>query len=217
MFLSGDWLAVNGKRLVDPFHMDQVDCASYSMRMGDEAYISPRGERDNKMALCQLGYKQAVEIPAGQFAFLLTRERVTIPHDLIAFINMKNGLKSSGLVNVSGFHVDPGYNGRLVFAVFNAGTKKITVRQNDNLFLIWFARLEDATPRYAKQKSGFNKIDSDFISKIPEESASLNSLTSRIGLLESKLSWRKEAIIYILGVFSATIVGLIVAKILDLF
>nr|WP_207209481.1 hypothetical protein [Frigidibacter mobilis] len=178
--------------------------------MGDEAYVSPEGQKDRSPTLRQLNHEEAVEIPAGQFAFLLTREFVTVPHDLIAFINMKNGLKSSGLVNVSGFHVDPGYKGRLVFAVFNAGPKKITVRQNDDAFLIWFARLEGATEKHARKKAGFNKIESELIARVPEESASLNSLTARIERMEKQLSWRRTAIIYIAGIISAVLAGLIV-------
>lgn len=217
MFLSGDWLAEYGGSLVKPFNRAQIDCASYAMRMGDEAYVSVWGSRDRKLTLCQLKHEEAIEIPAGQFAFLLTHEKVTIPHDLLAFINIKNGLKSSGLVNVSGFHVDPGYRGRLVFAVFNAGPKKITVRHNDELFLIWFARLEGATEKYARKKAGFTKLESDFISRIPEESASLNSLTDRIERLESKVSWRRSALIYFAGVLSAVLASMVSNWLVELF
>lgn len=68
---------------------------------------------------------------------------------------MKSGLKNSGLVNVSGFHVDPGYKGKLLFAIFNAGPQTVTVRCDQDAFLIWFARLEGATETYARKKGGF--------------------------------------------------------------
>nr|WP_197020455.1 hypothetical protein [Halomonas sp. HL-48] len=185
--------------------------------MGNEAYVSPEGLKDRRPNLVQLEHEQSVEIPAGQFAFLLTREIVTVPHDLIAFINMKNGLKSSGLVNVSGFHVDPGYKGRLVFAVFNAGPKKITVRQNDAAFLIWFARLEGATESYSRKKKGFMKIESELIARVPEESASLNSLTARIERLETKLYWGRTILISVGGFFSATVAGFLAGKLTGIF
>src|SRR6187401_893703 len=37
------------------------------------------------------------EIPTGQFAYLLTKEKVHIPHDTMAFISMRTGFKNSGL------------------------------------------------------------------------------------------------------------------------
>lgn len=209
MFLSGDMLSEYGKNWIRPFHPNQVDCAAYALRMGDEAYVSPEGHRDKKPALIQLHYEQPIDIPSGQFAFLLTREIVTVPHDMIAFINMKNGLKSSGLVNVSGFHVDPGYQGKLVFSVFNAGPRTITVRQNDEAFLIWFARLENATAKFARNKQGFSKIDSALIARIPEESASFNSLTMRIEAIEKTLSWRKNLIVSVISFASAAAAGLL--------
>lgn len=216
MFLSGEMLSKYGSSLIQPFYSHRIDCAAYSLRMGDEAYVSPEGLKDRRPSLLQLEHEQSVEIPAGQFAFLLTRETVTVPNDLIAFINMKNGLKSSGLVNVSGFHVDPGYKGRLVFAVFNAGPKKITVRHNDDAFLIWFARLEGATESYARKKKGFMKIESELIARVPEESASLNSLTARIERLETKLSWRRVVLVYVAGFFSAAVAGFIAGKLLGI-
>ena len=47
-----------------------------------------------------------------------------------------------GLVNVSGFHVDPGYKGRLKFAVYNAGGSDIKLTRGDAIFLIWFSELD---------------------------------------------------------------------------
>jgi hypothetical protein len=42
----------------------------------------------------------------------------------MAFISMRTAFKFKGLVNISGFHVDPGYKGKLIFAVFNASPTK---------------------------------------------------------------------------------------------
>ena len=47
----------------------------------------------------------------------------------MAFISIKAKLKFRGLVNVSGFHIDPGYRGKIIFAVFNAGPQPILLRR----------------------------------------------------------------------------------------
>ena len=57
----------------------------------------------------------------GQFAFLLTDEIVEVPDSAMALISIKAKIKWRGLINVSGFHVDPGFKGRLIFSVYNAG------------------------------------------------------------------------------------------------
>ncbi len=46
-----------------------------------------------------------------------------------------------GLINVSGFHVDPGFKGKLLFSVYNAGTGPISMEKGEPYFLIWFAEL----------------------------------------------------------------------------
>jgi dCTP deaminase len=55
---------------------------------------------------------------------------------------MRAGLKFKGLINVSGFHVDPGWEGRLVFGVYNAGPKTLMLERGQELFLIVFGSLD---------------------------------------------------------------------------
>ncbi len=128
---------------------EQIDCNSYSLKL-DEDYFSTRmpsfinvpfistllhkinfGKRENK-----------IFIESGQFALLLTREFVNIPNDLMGFISMKSQFKLQGLVNVSGFHVDPGWKGKLTFTVYNAGPHRIPLKIDDLTFLIWFSKLD---------------------------------------------------------------------------
>jgi dCTP deaminase len=126
-FWSGETLLSRLPPLIRPFDPTKVDCAAYTLRVGSEIYVSPsESEQDpKKITIQKLDPSQCFTIPAGQFAFLLTEEKITVPLGAIAFISMKSGIKLRGLVNVSGFHVDPGYSGHLIFAVFNAGPKDV--------------------------------------------------------------------------------------------
>ena len=86
-----------------------------------------------------------VTIPAGQFAKLLIHETIEVPEDAVGLISIKSGIKMRGLVNLSGFHVDPGFRGKLLFAVFNAGTSDIILEQMEPTFLIWYVSLDQPT------------------------------------------------------------------------
>lgn len=201
--LSGDIIAEHGDAWVKPFDPERVDGAAYTMRIDDEAFVSPEGRDTRKPGLVQrLSRGAPIVIPPGQFAFLPTREFVTLPHNLLGFINMKSGLKNSGLVNVSGFHVDPGYKGKLMFAVFNAGPQTITVRSDQDAFLIWFARLEGATEKYERRKSGFREINTTLMSLIPAETASLGSLKNRMDQLDRRFYYTATA-----AAVAGTVVG----------
>jgi hypothetical protein len=123
MFWSGETLSERLKPLIDPFTPGRVDCAAYTLAIGPEIYVSPNDQTADPTSVTvrKLTEGEAFTIPPGQFAFLLTEEVVSVPADALAFISIRAKTKFRGLVNVSGFHVDPGYRGQLTFAVFNAG------------------------------------------------------------------------------------------------
>jgi hypothetical protein len=77
-----------------------------------------------------LSFGRLLTIYAGQFAYLLTEEVVKIPSSAMGLISLKFGVKGPGLINVSGFHVDPGYWGRLVFSVYNAGPSEARLQRH---------------------------------------------------------------------------------------
>ncbi len=214
MFLSGDIISEKGANWIKPFDPNRVDCAAYTLRIGDEGFVSPEGRGTRVAGLSQrLNMGDPIVIPPGQFAFIPTREFINIPHDIIGFINMKSKLKNSGLVNVSGFHVDPGYKGKLLFAIFNAGPQTVTVRCDQEAFLIWFARLEGATEAFARKKKGFQNIDTTLMSLIPAETASINSLTQRMNQLDRRLHFVTTGVGLVAAVLGAA-AGAIIANLL---
>jgi dCTP deaminase len=142
------------RSLVTHYDSARVDCAAYTLRMGRQYYLSASEDTSPTNKIENLGNGECIAIPAGQFAFLLTEEIVTVPAGVIAFISMKTELKFRGLVNVSGFHVDPGFSGPLKFAVFNAGPSTICVKQGEESFLIWYADLDSEDTENIKTTEG---------------------------------------------------------------
>lgn len=151
-FWSGEKLKEEvGNCIIGQYDSDNIDCAAYTLHVGPEVFVTPDHYESNPSQNTKrtLGEKEAFNIPSGQFAFLLTEETISISNKCIAFISMKASTKFKGLVNVSGFHVDPGYKGRLVFSVFNAGPMPIKLQRGMPLFLMWLADLDRQT---GKQK-----------------------------------------------------------------
>jgi dCTP deaminase len=134
-----------------------------------------------------------ITIPAGQFGLLITREVVTVPNKAIAFISIRAGTKFRGLVNVSGFHVDPGYNDRLMFSVYNAGSRDIALDYDQPVFLIWFADLDDNTEKPYPPRHGAPRcISADDIMKIQGEVASPGELKKQIDDLKAEKEKREK-------------------------
>ncbi len=171
---------------------DRVEQGCCELSLGGEAFVTSTEHR----LKTRLHKGERVEIPPGQFAALLTKERVWIPDDTLAFISMRASIKFRGLVNVSGFHVDPGFKGNLIFAVYNAGAESVVLSYGQRLFPIWFADLEGpdneraADPKpYSKKEQ--NTIRDDIVMNMLGEVASPAELKRDLDALRRSFSQMK--------------------------
>ena len=178
-FWNSQTLEKKLKDLVPSAKPTAIDCNSITLHMGREVYVTPTLEAPSSHTKVALKLGQAFTIPAGQFAFLLTEESISVPTNAMAFISMKAKIKFRGLINVSGFHVDPGYSGKLIFSVFNAGPATIHLQQGMPMFLIWYADLGPASEKH-KNNTGATDISPDLINSITGELNSFESLNKKI-------------------------------------
>lgn len=186
-FWSSEKLRVvlSSSKVVEPFDDKAVKHGAYELSLGSEAFLT--SDDDNKKEV--LGEAGQLVIPPGQFGLLLTEERVTIPKNAIGFISIKAGIKFRGLVNVSGFHVDPGFAGRLKFSVYNAGSQKIVLQRKQRVFLLWLGDLDQPTADvYDGTHVNQNEISPDDVMRIQGEIASPGQLKQDIQELEGRLS-----------------------------
>ena len=175
--------------------------ASYDLHLGDEVAKSTKSEP------ISLEKNQGVIIiNPGEFALLHTWEKVRIPKDLMAFISLRFSVKKKGLINISGFHVDPGYNDYLVFSVYNAGSRPICLRYKEAIFMIFYATL---TERIDKDYSGTlpgSKFTSGDIESLKGPAVTLINLNDRLEKMENQMK-------ILIGLFVATLASAIVAVI----
>lgn len=192
-----------GPTCIDPFDADRVVNCAYELRLGPEGYVTSDAGKKTK-----LEEGDQLKIPPGQFALLLTEERVTVPNNAIGFISIRSRFKIHGLVNVSGFHVDPGFNGQLVFSVYNAGGTDVIVSRGESLFLLWFASLEEETEDTYNAETGSRQdqetIPNSDIMAIGREHYSPAKVNDRLTAMEVRVE-------VILNIARALVVGLVLA------
>ncbi|WP_419932311.1 dCTP deaminase [Candidatus Poriferisodalis sp.] len=191
--MSGFWSSetildrIRADRLVDPFSPKLVKHCAYELTMGPQALVT-----GDKRVLRDLEVGEQLQIPAGHFAQLMTEEVVRVPKDTLGLISMKSRVKSLGLVNVSGFHVDPGFKGRLRFSVYNAGPSPVVISRGTPTFLIWFAALDKAT-RDPYTGDGGRRAFSDRDTKdMLGDVHTPQVLADRVLRLERTISWRHQ-------------------------
>jgi dCTP deaminase len=192
--------------LITPYRQERAKRCAYELGVGPEAYIT-----SNQGETTHLPVNSKVTIPPGQFGLLITRETVYVPPSAIAFISMRARIKFQGLVNVSGFHVDPGFRGQLKFAVYNAGSKDIVLDQDEQVFMIWYADLDAPSPDpYPPVQVTPSVITSADVSKLKGEVASPAELKKQSD--EIKHDYDKR--IHSLELRQTILQGLVIALIL---
>lgn len=191
-FWSSEKLKVRvpAEQLVVPYDESRVRRCAYEMTVGPEAFVT-----SNPSDKTQLSPGAKIVIPPGQFGLLVTREVVYVPNDAIAFISIRAGVKFQGLVNVSGFHVDPGYRGPLKFAVYNAGSRTIVLDQDQAVFMIWYSDLDQPTADpYPARPVPQVVISADDVMRIQGDVASPAELKKQLNELKTEYDKRLHSV-----------------------
>lgn len=176
-FLSSETLKELLPKHIEPFDIRRVMHCAYELSLGRQ-YYNPNelNGTPNVLKNCDV-----LKIPPGQFAILISEESIRIPSNMLGFISIKAGIKFRGLVNVSGFHVDPGFEGRLKFTVYNAGANDIFHSPKEPIFLLWLSTLDKPTKDiYGGKKCLQDEIKSDDVSLISGTVVSRAELKKKI-------------------------------------
>lgn len=164
------------------FETKSVDCNSYRLHVGNKvAVTSTESNEPKEIYLKKNNYQsESFTIHSGQFAYILTEETINMPNNLMGFISIRSTDKIKGLINVSGFHVDPGYKGKLLFAVFNAGPNGLTFKRNQSLFNIWFSKIDEEGSIKVWDKSKIRKDIGEELNNLNGYIQSPQSLSNRL-------------------------------------
>ena len=195
--------------MILPFMDERIQQGAYELALGDEAFVSGSGEKTS------IPVGGEIVIPVGQVAALLTEETIQVPADAIAFISMKSEKKLRGLINVSGFHVDPGFAGKLIFSVFNAGVQEIHLNRGVPLFMIWYAALDQVTADlYHGAAQNQTQIPDSVITNIATKHPSPQSLKEEIDVIKRELLTLRNVTWAIIALALTTVLGTFLSAVL---
>jgi dCTP deaminase len=202
---------IKEKNIIDKldFNPKMLEGASYQLTLGNEVFVT--NSKSEKKEILDDKNSQ-VDIKPGQFALLLINEKISIPYNILAFIALKFSVKAKGLVNISGFHVDPGFSGKLVYSVYNAGASTIVLEKGKPYFSIWFSELKGEVNKDSDSKTYNDRHEHQFQDNIPAryvealkgDLTSPNVLLNRIKDAESL----KKNQTYVLGIIAAALIGI---------
>lgn len=102
-----------GSLKVTPFNRACVTPNGLDLRIGGEAVILIPGPEYSSR---KVSISDQLELPAGSVVLLLTLERMELPLDLVAHVNLRSTYARLGYL-IPGTIVDAGYRGRLTLQV----------------------------------------------------------------------------------------------------
>ncbi|MDX1705492.1 dCTP deaminase [Pseudidiomarina sp.] len=125
------------------------------------AFIDISGQREDINRAIQqvmsdpivLTQEQAFFIHPGEFALAVTHESVTLPDDMVGWLDGRSSLARLGLmVHVTAHRIDPGWSGQVVLEFFNSGKLPLALRPLMKIGALSFEQLDEPCARpYSKR------------------------------------------------------------------
>jgi dCTP deaminase len=127
-------MAQNRRLIVDGFDQNSLQATSYDFRIGKKAVVGGQGNELDLEA-------RPLVIEPGSYAGIISFEKVKLPNNVYAQIGSKRKFSYDGLILLTGSIIDPGYEGYLLFGLYNASTKKVVLPKGTKLCNVIFHRL----------------------------------------------------------------------------
>lgn len=136
-------LVGSGKLLIEPFNPEQIQPASYDLKIGKKILASPISPEKLGQVIILSKEKPSYAIQSGQMVGVISSERLEMPLELCGRFGIRSSFARLGINAFGGLQLDPGFRGRLTMNFLNVGPEPIPVKLNDILFSVEFERLDE--------------------------------------------------------------------------
>jgi dCTP deaminase len=175
-----------GDIVINPFHEDQIQAATYDLRVGEEGITT---STKRKVNIRETGY---VLLQPGDFGIVIILEEIRMGPQYAGRFGLRSRYARKGLVATTGPQVDPGYHGRLIVGLTNLTPNPISLPYMDDFLSLEIHRLEEATTKpYSGPYQGRMVLGPEEIEAVTEGTGmalsevltTLGSLSQNVGML----------------------------------
>lgn len=161
-----------GRIAVEPRPADEdISGVSVDLRLGDRfrvfsshttPHIDLSGTREEMNRAIDQVMSDEIQIPEGEAFFLhpgelalgATLESVTIPDDLVGWLDGRSSLGRLGLmVHVTAHRIDPGWSGNIVLEFYNSGKLPLAMRPGMSIGAISFETMSSPAVRPYRKRT----------------------------------------------------------------
>ncbi len=145
--------------------LERINGATVDVRLGNQfrvfrghtaPFIDLSGPKDEVSAALDRVMSDEIVLPEGEAFFLhpgelalaVTFESVTLPNDLVGWLDGRSSLARLGLmVHVTAHRIDPGWHGRIVLEFYNSGKLPLALRPGMLIGALSFEPLSGSAAR----------------------------------------------------------------------
>jgi dCTP deaminase len=141
-------------RLGDRFRVFNDHAAPYIDLSGPSEEVNKTIDRIMGKEI-RIAPEDAFFLHPGELALAVTAESVTLPDDLVGWLDGRSSLARLGLmVHVTAHRIDPGWSGAIVLECFNSGKLPLALRPGMTICAINFETLSSPAARPYNKRSG---------------------------------------------------------------
>ena len=130
-------------RLGNKFRVFQDHAAPYIDLSGEKADVQAQLDSVMSDEIC-IDDDKAFFLHPGQLALAITYESVTLPSNIVGWLDGRSSLARLGLmVHVTAHRIDPGWSGNIVLEFFNSGKLPLALRPKMKIGALSFEVLSD--------------------------------------------------------------------------
>jgi dCTP deaminase len=197
-----------GDIVINPFEEEQVQAATYDLRVGEQGATTGTKKIVN---IRELGY---LLIQPGDFGVVTVLEEIRLGPQYAGRFGLRSKYARKGLIATTGPQIHPGYHGRIIVGVTNLTPKPISLPYKDDLLSVEIHRLEQATtkpysgPYQDRLELGPEEIEAIMETEgmaLSEVIKTLQSLSINVGIMATQMKW----LLWVLPIAIA-IIGIIV-------
>lgn len=183
------YLAQNKLKITPPPVASCINGATVDVRLGNQfrtfrehtaPYIDLSGPKEAVSAALErvmseeiiISEEEAFYLHPGELALAVTLESVSIPDDLVGWLDGRSSLARLGLmVHVTAHRIDPGWQGQIVLEFFNSGKLPLALRPGMTIGALSFELLTGpaARPYHRREDAKYKDQQGAVASRIDKD------------------------------------------------
>jgi dCTP deaminase len=131
--------AVAEDRLIHGGKASSIEGLKYDFALGSQMLFGQKAPID--VAKLPELERADLAVRPGELVYVMSDESVELPNDMRADLSLKRKISHLGIMVLGGSSIDPGYKGKLIFALYNLSTRPFPLRPGRKLIAAQFYRL----------------------------------------------------------------------------